>query len=274
VIHAFNIMDANRAYFSMHDANPFGAHKYIRQVVEFPEGEYLVQCREMCGNPGHAYMRARIIADAPEEFQAWFDLRALRPAGGLFEELNLTVTEDGFAPTDPLSVASGTRIIISADNPTGQAVNFGFGAQSGGATAGGETFNVPAGERAVFAFDVEAAGTYEIFSSNGGSLAITAVDAEPVDIVLGDYTIEPEELRLEAGTTYLVRVENVHSTVHNFFLGHYEGPDSEVLAASPNIGAGGSASFIFTPEETGDFDTWCQVPGHYGQGMHAHATIE
>jgi len=274
VIHAFNIMDENRAYFSMHDANPYGVHKHVLQTLEFPAGEYLVQCKEMCGNPGHAYMRARIVADAPEDFALWRAHKALAVGATLVHELNVTVTEDGFAPSAPLDLATGTRIILDVDNPTGGPVNFAFGPTSGNATSGQESFNVPAGAREVFAFNVTAAGTYEVFSSNGGGMDITAVDATPVSVTLGDFSIEPENLRLEAGTTYLVTATNAHDTSHNFFIGHWDGSGPKtVLAKSADLGPGGVGSFLFTPEETGSYDTWCDVPGHYGLGMHEHATV-
>src|SRR5688572_21151601 len=95
VIHAFNILDGNRAFFYMADANPLGPHKYITQTVTFPAGTYEVQCREMCLNPGHGYMRAQIVAEPQADFDAWMADKALCGAAPLCQVVEATVGARG-----------------------------------------------------------------------------------------------------------------------------------------------------------------------------------
>src|ERR1041385_5939229 len=77
VIHAFNILDGNRAFFFMEDANPLGPHKYHAQVLTSPAGKDEIQCKEMCLTPGHGYMRAQLVSEPQASFDRWFEERKL-----------------------------------------------------------------------------------------------------------------------------------------------------------------------------------------------------
>ena len=262
VIHAFNIIDANRAWVSMNDANPSGPHNHNLETVVLPAGDYVAQCKEMCLNPGHAYMRAPIKVEPKAQFNEWLKEKRLEAGKSLISKIQVTIGESTVTTTSDLTFVKGTRVIIDATNPTNVPVAF---FTSGGATT------IPAHGRDLFAFDLPTVGETRLSAGNGGNLTFHVIDATAVQITLGNYEIIPPVLQLKVGTTYLVQVQNVHTTTHNIYFGHHEPRD--VLAASENIAPGGSTTFTFTPTQAGTFDTWCDVAGHHGLGMHATMVV-
>lgn len=265
VIHAFNIMDANRAFFSMDDANPLGPHKYRNQVLNFPAGDYLVQCKEMCRNPGHAYMRAQIVSEPKAQFDRWLEERTLAAGADLVQKVAITAENGKLSTDQDLTVVKGTRVILEVTNREAQDLVVQVPPQQVG---------VAPGATKLIGWDLPDVCECVLQASNGGNLTFQVVDATVVTVDLKDYAIEPQTLQLKAGTTYLVQAENVGGTTHNFYLGRWDGTGAkQILAKSVNIGPAGTGSFVFTPTESGSFDTWCDVPGHYGLGMHAQATV-
>lgn len=266
VIHAFNILDGNRAFFFMEDANPLGPHKYHAQVLTFPAGDYEIQCKEMCLNPGHGYMRAKLVAEPQASFDRWFEERKLAAGHDLVSRVSVTADASSLKTADSTTVVKGTRVLVAFTNPGGNPVRL--------TVPGQVDRTVPAGGSDLFAFDLPAPGNTTLQADNGGNLTFTAIDAKVVDVDLKSYAIQPQSVQLDKGTTYLFRVK-VEDSVHNYFIGHWDGKsdDKAVVAQSPSISGGGTGAFIFTPTESGSYDTWCDVPGHYGLGMHAHATV-
>jgi len=266
VIHAFNILDGNRGYFSMDDANPLGPHKFHNQTQVFPAGNYYIQCKEMCLNPGHGYMRAKLIVEPMADFQAWLKHRQLEAGHDLLSEVTVTADATGLHTKDNLTVVKGTRVIAAVTNSGKDAVTL--------SAPGATDVTIPAGGSDDFAFDVPNVGDVQMTSSGNGSLTFHAIDAQVVDVTLSSYHIAPVNAELQAGHTYLIRVKAMDS-VHNYYIGHWDGGSGkkDVLASSPNVSGGSTASFVFTPTTTGSYDTWCDVPGHYGLGMHEHATV-
>lgn len=265
VIHAFNILDGNRAFFFMEDANPLGPHKYHTQTLTFPAGNYEIQCKEMCLNPGHGYMRAQLVAEPKDAFDAWFADRALAAGHDLVARVAVTADAASLKTSDSTTVVKGARVIANLANtgPQGITVTLPDGNQR----------QVGAGASDLFAFDAPDAGNYTLSASNGGNLTFTAIEAKVVDIDLASYSIKPASVQLEKGTNYLFRVK-VADSVHNYFIGHWDGSGAKtVVAQSPTISGGATGAFVFTPTESGSYDTWCDVPGHYGLGMHASATV-
>ena len=82
-------------------------------------------------------------------------------------------------------------------------------------------------------------------------------------IDLGAFELIPDHLELEAGKTYLFQVENVHEIPHNVFIGDR---GSKTLAFSATIAGDATTSFPWTAE-AGEFQMWCDVPGHADLGM-------
>ncbi|MEA3165301.1 MAG: cytochrome c oxidase subunit [Thermoplasmata archaeon] len=276
VIHAFNILDSNRAYVSIDDANPGGPHKNHQQVHVLPAGTYHVQCKEMCG-PGHAYMRAAILAEPRAAFDRWLEGKTLAAGHELVQTVHVTADGDSLDTTEgmlpngtrvPISIVTGTFVILEVENTGGQPLNVSLSNTPLG--------TVPAGETRLLSFNTAegVAGDRTIIGSNGGELVFRAINAKVVDVDLSSYHIDPQNLLLTKGETYLVRVHGLDSA-HNYFIGHWDGGEGakDVLAKSPDVSGGGIVSFVFTPTESGTFDTWCNVAGHYAGGMHAHATV-
>jgi heme/copper-type cytochrome/quinol oxidase subunit 2/plastocyanin len=257
VIHAFNIMDANRAYVSMDDANPSGPHKVHQQVMMFPAGKYTIQCKEMCLNPGHGYMRAELIVEPMPAFRAWLEDRQLAVGAELVSRVSMQSTASGISSPDDLTVVAGSRVIVRFENTLADPITL---------TMGGGNFvneTIPGRSTALFAFDTGVPGDYTLTASNGGRLAFNAIEATPVSVDLGNYVLNPKHLDLQAGTTYLITLKNVHSTIHNLYIGDHPG---QALAKSPNLQPGAGGSFVWTATR-GNFDMWCDVAGHHELGM-------
>ncbi len=268
VIHSFAIQEVDEetgrlgAQIGMVDANPTGPHKYNHMVVTFETGEYYVQCKEMCFNPGHAYMRARIVAVPVGEYDDWLEQKQLEAGADLVERLGLEIG-DGTLTTEreDIAVANGARLIV-------QVLNGGSGASTVSVSGTDATVTVDPGAMGTLVYDTTEAGTFSFEASTGGSVPFEVIDATPVSFDLGDFFFDPEELSLEGGQTYLFQVRNVGETIHNMFIGDFESAsEQEVFWNSITIGPGNTASFIVTPESGVSFDTWCNVPGHYELGM-------
>ncbi|MEK6985171.1 MAG: hypothetical protein AABX89_02150 [Candidatus Thermoplasmatota archaeon] len=268
VIHAFQVLDANRAYVLFNDANPLGLNKYALQTVSFPAGDYFVQCNKFCLNPGHAYMHAAIRSVPQAEFDHWFFGKKAEGGAPLLEKLTLRSTADGlrFANngtllSGSLTVAAQTRIVVDlADTAADVTLK----------AVGVAEKTIPAGEMAdtYFAFDVTQPGSYTLTGSNGGSLAITAIEAIPKRVEMGNFEFQPGMLQLEVGKTYLIQVPNTHSATHDLHIGTYKGGSGDVIVAkSPSVGGGGTSAFLITPTVAGTFDMWCSQSGHVGLGM-------
>ena len=265
VIHAFNILDSNRAFVSIDDANPDGPHEQHRQVHVLPAGLYYVQCKEMCG-AGHAYMRAEILAEPQADFDRWLQEKTLAAGADLVQKVHVTADDDSFEAEgagtvggieDVITIVAGSRIILEVQNDGAHDLQLNLSTTPLG--------TVPAGETALLSFDTaeNVPGDRTIVGLPGGSLVFRAIEAEVEAIDLGAFELVPDHLELEAGKTYLFQVENVHSTAHNVFIGH-RGSDTRAFSAT--ISGGATTSFTWTAE-AGEFDMWCDVPGHADAGM-------
>lgn len=275
VIHALNIMDANYAYFMMVDANPTGTSQYNLQVVRFDPGNYTVQCKEMCMNPGHAYMRARFTAVPEADYSLWLNERRAAAGADIIHRLPLELRDGRLVRTDGgsldnVTLAAKTRVVVSLAAPAEDVTL---------SATGAAPKTIRAGERAdpFYAFDLPTAGTFTLTASPGGSVTFTAVEATAMTVLMGTgngFRFDPEHIDLETGKTYLITVPNVHSATHDLHIGTYNGGNGDVvLARSPSVGANGSGAFLVTPDESGEFDMWCSQPGHAELGMVGTATI-
>lgn len=296
VIHAWHLMDANWGTVGLVDANPYGPHKYTSMTMELPRGEYKVQCREMCFNPGHAYMRARVEAVPMGEFQDWLGFRGLSAGAELAQETSLTLDGDGFdAPADVNFVAGeSARAVVTLENTDDEARSVSVPGMtlltSRVETAGNDiriaydehgSLDVPPGGSLSFAFDVPEAGEFQ-FVSGGDTLDFEVIEAQLVEMELGDFFVEPAQLTLEADTTYLFQVQNTGQASHNLFLGDKPDAQQQTVytdandqrAASATIGGGQSTSFVVTTRESGELDMWCDVPGHWGEGMFGTVSVQ
>lgn len=279
VIHAFQVMDANRAYVMFVDANPLGATKYNMQVASLPEGEYYVQCNKMCLNPGHAFMRARIKAVPADEYTLWHNERLATQGASILQRVALRadasgalVSADGQAP-GPYTVVSslpGTRVVVTLSDLQQDVTLSAPGAPD-------KTFR--AGERLdpFYGFTVAQSGETILRATIGDqvqSIVFQGVDAMVQTVQLGNFVFIPSDLTFEATKTHLVNLPNIDALPHNLFIGSYNGGNNPVvLEASQTVPAGGEGSLLVAPREPGTFDIWCNIPGHAAAGMVGTATF-
>ncbi len=268
VIHSFAIQEFDvetgklGTQIGMVDANPSGPHQYNLMVVNFEEGEYRVQCKEMCLNPGHGYMRARIIAVPVAEYNDWLADKQLEVGADIIERLDLEVVGGAIAGPEDLTIVNGARIIAKVHNG---------GTAAETVHVGSVNVTVAPGATEPLVYNTDKAGEYAFTTASGGNLAFTVVDAVVVDVQLDDFSIIPSDWKLEGGKTYLVRVQNIGAAPHNLFVGNYDeagsGKNNVVEWNSLNVGAGETTSFVITPGRDMSFETWCNVPGHRDLGM-------
>lgn len=268
VIHSFSIQGEHAngkrgPVFLTIDANPTGPHKINKQTMVLPEGVFHVQCREMCFNPGHGYMRAKIVSVEQAEYDAWYaetlaDLTA--PKLNYAIELDADgMRHDPFIKTAP---SSAVRFQFANNRTTD--VTF---------TSDDQSVVVPAG--ALVTMDVLPLelGDVAISSDAGDTITLNVVQPKTANVELGDFYISPSGFQLEAGELYEVTVTNVGGTPHNLFIGDYAGPDVKTtLWSSATINGDMSTTFLVLPTKAMMFDTWCDVPGHAGAGMLGSAT--
>lgn len=82
-----------------------------------------------------------------------------------------------------------------------------------------------------------------------------------VEIVLGDFTIEPSAIAVDPGS-YTFRVVNEGAQTHGLEI---EGPAGEV--ETDDLAPGESAELAVDLSEPGEYEMYCPVGGHREQGM-------
>ncbi|MGB0652017.1 MAG: hypothetical protein ACPGQL_02355 [Thermoplasmatota archaeon] len=262
ILHAMNILDANNAYVWISDANTGGPTKYTHGTIVFPEGEYMVQCKEHCFNPGHAYMRGKISAVPMAEFQEWLAVKQLEAGAERVVHIDVDVTQDGLVTEAPLEQVKGSRIIAKVTNQLAQDVTV---------SARTSSIDVPSGRYQYLAFDAPAPGSIDMAVSTGDKITFTILDAEVVRVVLGEYFIDPTHARLEAGKTYLMQVVNEGAQGHNIFIGDFG--TNRVDWKSIDIAGGQTTAFVVQTTTPVSLNTWCNIPGHYDLGMFGTMTV-
>lgn len=233
-----------------------------------PEGEYLVQCAEMCGNPGHAYMNAKLHAVPQDEYDQWIqEKRRQAQLGG--QTLEINITTEGLQPSE-LSAVAGVPTNVVVDNQAEEARSLTIeGAEN--ATTG----DIEPGESASFQVTLET-GEYTV-NSEGDTATLTVSEAQTVTVDLDEWAVRSDVTEFQAGETYLLEVNNVGNSVHNLFVGTPEEEDSadEVLWNTENIDPGESTTLLVEPgeDQAGEWTWWCDIAGHYAQGMRDDITI-
>jgi cytochrome c oxidase subunit 2 len=262
VQHAFKIAELG----VMLDAVP-GQNNY--QSFTAPEDEYLIQCAEMCGNPGHAYMNAKLKAVPMQEYQDWIeDKRAEARAGGLQHDVEVTLTDDGF-DRDTYQGVADVETVFTVANDDGQERTVTLDEADASVT-------VPAGETATFNATV-GQGAYTL-TAGEAEATLDVLAPESVSVELDEWAIRSDTDTFETGQPYLVEVENVGNSVHNLYIGtpEEEGGEDEVLYNSDDLRSGDATTVLVFPDEseTGEWTWWCDIPGHYGEGMAGSITIQ
>jgi uncharacterized cupredoxin-like copper-binding protein len=254
VIHSFNILALGQTL----DAVP--GHINILTAA-LPPGEYFTQCKEHCLNPGHSYMRAKVIAMPIPEYNEWFEATQAGAAAGLTHAINIDAT-NGIMTEAFTKVAKGAAINFNIT--TGPETVF---------SVGNETITIPAGSTEIFAVSGQELGTFTL-TDGTNSLEFDAVEPTKKSVELGAYLLNPDMLELKVGEVTIVEVENTHTTLHNIFIGSYDANgNSDVLWNSKTIGTGDKDAFLVIAKEDGSIEMWCDLAGHYGLGMYGDVTV-
>jgi uncharacterized cupredoxin-like copper-binding protein len=88
-----------------------------------------------------------------------------------------------------------------------------------------------------------------------------------VEIVLGDFTVEPSAVAVDPGS-YTVRIVNEGGQTHALVI---EGPAGEVETG--DLAPGESADLAVDLSEPGEYELYCPVDGHREQGMEGTITV-
>ncbi len=114
----------------------------------------------------------------------------------------------------------------------------------------------------VVAFLLPACGGEEATPDEG-----TPAGGGVVDVALRDFTIEPSAIAVDPGS-YTFHVVNEGEAQHALEV---EGPGGEVETAE--LGPGESADLAVELSEPGEYEIYCPVDGHRGQGMEGAITV-
>ena len=102
---------------------------------------------------------------------------------------------------------------------------------------------------------------------------------DEISMDMGEFYFDPDEISGDAGSELTIELENTGDQVHNFTLeegdargdGFDAWPDSEVQL---ELGAGESDSLTLTlPDEAGEYEFICTIPGHYESGQWGTLTV-
>jgi uncharacterized cupredoxin-like copper-binding protein len=140
--------------------------------------------------------------------------------------------------------------------------------------------------------------TLGLAASCGGEQPRTA--ARTLDIQLGEFLFQPQEVRLKAGETVTLDVRNSGALEHEFMLGRGAGHDGvghaedflkdlrlEARMTDGTFGEGdhgrmmlvrpggmGQLTMEVPPDRKGEWEMACFLPGHYEGGMKGRLIVE
>jgi uncharacterized cupredoxin-like copper-binding protein len=104
-------------------------------------------------------------------------------------------------------------------------------------------------------------------------------DGQEVSMDMGEFYFDPDELEGSAGEEITIELENTGSQVHTFTLeegdargdGFDAWPDSGV---DHELDEGETETFTLTlPDEAGEYEFICRIPGHYEAGQWGTLTV-
>lgn len=97
------------------------------------------------------------------------------------------------------------------------------------------------------------------------------VDDEIIVAGHDDFSFEPDELTLDAGT-YRFVYHNEGQIPHQLAIARH-GEGHHHVADTGEVSGGGTASFVVVLEP-GAYEMMCDVDGHYEAGMHGRIVVE
>lgn len=96
-----------------------------------------------------------------------------------------------------------------------------------------------------------------------------------------EWTLLPEAFRATVGQELTLTFENIGEVAHNLTVGEFptdersiveQDEDGTHMAKTETIQPDATTSVTFTPDSTGTFPYWCDVPGHRDAGMTGEMT--
>ena len=109
---------------------------------------------------------------------------------------------------------------------------------------------------------------------------------EHVELEMGDFWFEPEELHLKVDQPYVLELVNTGDVKHEWTSTGFfatiafrkaENEASELKAPRPTeveVFAGKRTELYLIPTEVGEFEMVCEIEGHLEAGMHGHIIVE
>jgi uncharacterized cupredoxin-like copper-binding protein len=100
-----------------------------------------------------------------------------------------------------------------------------------------------------------------------------------VEMEMGDFYFDPDQLQGSAGDEITIELENVSGQPHTFTIeeGAARGDNFDDWPLSEvdiEVGAGESDSITITlPDEAGEYEFICTIPGHYEAGQWGTLTV-
>jgi uncharacterized cupredoxin-like copper-binding protein len=104
-------------------------------------------------------------------------------------------------------------------------------------------------------------------------------NGETVSMGMGEFYFDPDELEGPAGGEIVIELENTGTQVHNFTIeegdartdGFDAWPDDEVQLEL-SVGDSGTLT-LSLPDEAGEYEFICTIPGHYESGQRGTLTV-
>jgi len=204
---------------------------------------------------------------------------AASPEAGLATSLDLTAGDIYFDPKQ-LTAAANTDVQVTITNVGAAAHDFVIDALNiktpliNPGSSETVTINAPAGDYEYYCSvpghkaagmvgtltlqDAPAAGAD---SGEGQSAAAAAAD-----VVAGDIYFDPKQLTLAANTDVQVTVTNIGAAAHDFVI-------DELGIKTAMLNPGGSETVTINAP-AGDYEYYCNVPGHKAAGMRGTLTLQ
>ncbi len=104
-------------------------------------------------------------------------------------------------------------------------------------------------------------------------------NGDSISMDMGEFYFDPDDISGDAGSELTIELENTGSQVHNFTIeegdargdGFDAWPDSEVQL---ELTEGESGSLTLSlPDEAGEYEFICTIPGHYESGQWGTLTV-
>ncbi|AFK21554.1 copper-binding protein (plasmid) [Haloferax mediterranei ATCC 33500] len=108
-----------------------------------------------------------------------------------------------------------------------------------------------------------------------------ALDGE-ITVKGSEWVLEPDAFQGKVDQELTIHFENVGEVAHNLSVGEFPADERPVaeqdeagtfIVKTDTIQPDETTSVVFTPESTGTFPYWCDVPGHREAGMVGEMTV-